>query len=156
MKHPMLSWSHAISVGYKTLFADSLCTLPNNTPAALCQGLMKAHRKLSDYYGKSDESPYYTWVLCMLSILEWYAILLMKSLVLDPRTFYSGLLADCSDNLDARAHLKFSKEQLHAHFCAKYDNPVLTPTTPVVSTSASNISPQKVDFTSHYWNLHQA
>jgi len=80
----------------------------------------------------------------------------MNSLVLDPRISYSGLLADCSDDLDARAHLEFAKEQLHAHFRAKYDNPLPTPTTPVASTSASNISPQKVDFTSRYRNLPQA
>ena len=38
-----------------------LCDLPNSTPASLTAGLMGAHRKLSDYYFKSDVSPYYTW-----------------------------------------------------------------------------------------------
>jgi hypothetical protein len=27
-------------------------------------GLTNAHRKLSDYYGKIDDSPYYTWASC--------------------------------------------------------------------------------------------
>jgi len=69
-KRPMLSWTHAVFRGLQDSLADSLRTLPNNTPAALRQGLMKAHRKLSDYYGKSDESPYYTWASRTPSILE--------------------------------------------------------------------------------------
>jgi hypothetical protein len=60
-KRPMLSWTHAVFHGLQDSLADSLRSLPNNTPASLHQGLLNAHRKLSDYYGKSDESPYYTW-----------------------------------------------------------------------------------------------
>jgi hypothetical protein len=60
-KHPMLSWTHAIFRGLQDSLTDNLHSLPNNTPAPLRQGLLKAHRKLSDYYGKSDDSPYYTW-----------------------------------------------------------------------------------------------
>src|SRR6202790_5035923 len=60
-KRPMLSWTHAIFCGLQDSISDSLRSLPNNTPASLRQGLFNAHQKLSDYYGKSDESPYYTW-----------------------------------------------------------------------------------------------
>jgi len=61
-----------------------------------------------------------------------------------------ALLTDCGDVLDAHAHLEATKEHLHAHFCAKYDKLLPTPTAPVASTSVMNNSPQKVDFTSHY------
>jgi hAT family C-terminal dimerisation region len=117
---------------------------------------LKALQKLSDYYGKSDESQYYTWASCTSCILSWYATLLTSSLVLDPRISYSGLLADCSDDSDARAHLETTKEHLHSHFHTKYNKPLPARTTPVASTSAVNGSPQKVDFTSHYRNLPQA
>jgi hypothetical protein len=60
-KCPMLSWTHAIFHGLQHCLADSLCLLPNNTPTLLRQGLLNAHWKLSDYYGKSDDTPYYTW-----------------------------------------------------------------------------------------------
>ena len=60
-KHPMLSWTHAIFRGLEDSLAANLHSLPNNTPTPLHRGLLNAHQKLSDYYGKSDESPYYTW-----------------------------------------------------------------------------------------------
>jgi hypothetical protein len=67
-KRPMLSWTHAIFRGLQDSISDSLRSLPNNTPASLRQGLLNAHWKLSDYYGKSDESPYYTWAPRMYCI----------------------------------------------------------------------------------------
>jgi hypothetical protein len=60
-KHPMLSSTHAIFRGLQDSLTKSLRSLPNNTPALLRQALLNAHRKLSDYYRKSNESPYYTW-----------------------------------------------------------------------------------------------
>ena len=45
---------------------------------------------------------------------------------------------------------------VQAHFHDKYDKPLPVPTAPVVSTSAMDGSPQKVDFTSRYRNLPQA
>jgi hypothetical protein len=59
-KHPMLSSTHAIFQGLQDSLTESLHSLLNNTSALLHQALLNAHRKLSDYYGKSDESPYYT------------------------------------------------------------------------------------------------
>jgi hypothetical protein len=59
-KRSMLSSTHAIFRGLQESLQESLRTLPNNTPARLKLGLMRAHRKLSDYYGKLDDSPYYT------------------------------------------------------------------------------------------------
>jgi hypothetical protein len=60
-KQPMLSSTHAIYRGLQDSLHTSLSTLPNNTPSGLKQGLTRAHRKLSDYYNKIDDSQYYTW-----------------------------------------------------------------------------------------------
>lgn len=35
--------------------------LPPSAPPALKQGILNAHRKLSDYYYLTDASPYYIW-----------------------------------------------------------------------------------------------
>jgi hypothetical protein len=92
----------------------------------------------------------------ILGIYRPHISFIIPTLVLDPRISYSGLLADCGDNLEARAHLESSKEKLHAHFRAKYEKPLPASTAPVTSRSATNGSPQKVDFTSPYRNLPQA
>ena len=81
---------------------------------------------------------------------------LTSLLVLDPQILYSGLLADCGDDSDARSHLETTKEHLHAHFCAKYNKPPPAASALVTPSSTMNSSPQKVDFTSQYWNLPQA
>src|SRR5882762_1468716 len=64
----MLSRTHAIFCGLQDSISDSLHSLPNNTPASLQRGLLNAHQKSSDCYGKSDESPYYTWASHMSCI----------------------------------------------------------------------------------------
>src|SRR6267154_2723157 len=71
---PMLSSTHAIFQGLQDSLADSLRSLPYNTPAVLHQALMNAHRKLSNYYGKFEESPYYTWSSRTVHPLFWYDI----------------------------------------------------------------------------------
>jgi hypothetical protein len=60
-KRPMLSATHAIYRGLQDSLHTSLSTLPDNTPSMLRLGLTRAHRKLSDYYNKIDDSQYYTW-----------------------------------------------------------------------------------------------
>lgn len=64
-KRPMLSSAHAIYRGLQESLCESLRKLPNNTPSKLKLGLTKAHRKLSDYYNKIDDSPYYIWSSCL-------------------------------------------------------------------------------------------
>ena len=155
-KCPMLSWTHAIFQGLQDSLADSLWSLPSNTPSPLQQGLLKAHRKLSDYYGKSDESPYYTWASHKYCVLSSQTILLTKLVVLDPQISYSGLLTDCGDVLEVGSHLEAAKTHLHNHFHAKYNQTPSVPIVPIASTSTTNTSPQKVDFTSCCWNLPQA
>ena len=65
----MLSSTHAIFQGLQDSLAESLRSLLYNTLALLREALLNAHRKLSDYYGKFDESPYYTWASRMSHII---------------------------------------------------------------------------------------
>jgi hypothetical protein len=38
--------------------------LPMTVPWAIKKGLLDAHKKLSDYYHKFNESLFYTWAVC--------------------------------------------------------------------------------------------
>jgi hypothetical protein len=60
-KTPMLSTTHAIFRGLQSDIQDILRSLPDTTAPELKKGLTDAHLKLSDYYYKFDESPYYLW-----------------------------------------------------------------------------------------------
>ena len=60
-KEPMLSTVHAIFRGLQDHLSTILRELPDSAPSQLRNGLVEAHTKLSDYYFRSDESPYYTW-----------------------------------------------------------------------------------------------
>jgi hypothetical protein len=60
-KRPVLSFTHTVFRGLQEDLRSSIRQLPLSTPSVLRNGLIEAHRKLSDYYYKSDESPYYTW-----------------------------------------------------------------------------------------------
>ena len=64
MKLLMLSSAHAIFHGLQESLCESLHTLPNNTLPWLKLGLMRANWKLSDYFGKFDDLPFYTWSSC--------------------------------------------------------------------------------------------
>jgi hypothetical protein len=63
-KSSMLSTTHAIFRGLQEDIRHSLAKLPDAAPSQLKTSLIKAHRKLSDYYTKLDESPYYIWASC--------------------------------------------------------------------------------------------
>jgi hypothetical protein len=68
-KEPMLSTTHAIFHGLQDHVASLLRNLPDSAPSQLRDGLVEAHTKLSDYYFRSDESPYYTWAACEYKFL---------------------------------------------------------------------------------------
>ena len=73
----MLSMTHAIFRGLQDDLKDSLSQLPQSAPPILKSSLIKAHRKLSDYYTKLDESPYYIWAsrrFCVNIIMHYYLI----------------------------------------------------------------------------------
>src|SRR6267154_2106467 len=60
-KVPMLSTTLAIFRGLQDDIKTILRGLPATVPWVIKQGLLDAHEKLSDYYHKFDESPFYTW-----------------------------------------------------------------------------------------------
>ena len=77
---------------------------------------MRAHRKLSDYYNKINDSPYYIWSshLSFLYLIDMgFAHLFDMMPVLDPRISYQGLLADCEDDILLQSHLDQSQDCLH-------------------------------------------
>jgi hypothetical protein len=63
-KMPMLSTTHAIFRGLQEDIQTSIAELPEKVPSKLKAALIKSHCKLSDYYTKFDDSPYYTWASC--------------------------------------------------------------------------------------------
>jgi hypothetical protein len=56
-----LSMKHAIFRGLQEHVAGIICVLPASSSSQIKDGLLDAHRKLSDYYYKYDQSPFYTW-----------------------------------------------------------------------------------------------
>ncbi|KAG5639806.1 hypothetical protein DXG03_003396, partial [Asterophora parasitica] len=89
-KTPMLSSMHAIFCGLQSHLRSILGSLPDRTPSKLKQGLVESHRKLSDYYTKFDESPYYIWAA-----------------LLDPHISYAALKADFKDDTDLDITLQY-------------------------------------------------
>jgi hypothetical protein len=85
-----------------------------------------------------------------LFILHLYLLIFL--VVLDPRIFYSGLLADCGDDLSIKSHLELVKGQLVQCYREQYlhNAPPPTQQQPVVLPSTSSTSPQKVNFTARY------
>lgn len=64
-KEPTLSTVHAVFLGHQDLVSSILQELPDSAPPQLRTGLVEAHTKLSEYYFRSDESPFYsTWAAC--------------------------------------------------------------------------------------------
>ncbi|KAF8235474.1 hypothetical protein L208DRAFT_1256633, partial [Tricholoma matsutake] len=66
---PMLSTTHAIFRGLQEDINGILCSFPATVSPRINHSLIDAHTKLSDYYHKYDESPFYTWAACTLFIL---------------------------------------------------------------------------------------
>jgi hypothetical protein len=63
-KTPMLSTTHAVFRGLQDDLRTILRDLPSSVSLSIKKGLTDAHRKLSDYYYKYNESPFYTWAAC--------------------------------------------------------------------------------------------
>lgn len=146
-KHCTLSHVHAIFKGLQKSICQSIKELPNSAPDSIQNGLVNAHRKLSDYYFKFDESPYYIWAASTLSLkivlLYWYNSFL---LVLDPRIGYSAFRADCDDDRDLQQHVDDSLADLQAYYNIWY-----APTTSNEAPSRSQSNrPGKFDFLARY------
>ena len=59
----MISTVHAIFCGLQEHIKEILRDLPDTALPQLQDGLLVAHQKLSEYYYRLDESPYYTWAV---------------------------------------------------------------------------------------------
>lgn len=60
-RQPMLSHTHAIFRGLQEHLRGSLRNLPIGVDPFIRNGLVAAHQKLSDYYYRFDQSPFYIW-----------------------------------------------------------------------------------------------
>jgi hypothetical protein len=72
-KTPMLSSTHAIFRGLQAEIRDILCEEQGLSPQ-LIQGLSNAHLKLSEYYYKFDESPFYLWASHKSRLVDYFPI----------------------------------------------------------------------------------
>ncbi|KIK54017.1 hypothetical protein GYMLUDRAFT_1024574, partial [Collybiopsis luxurians FD-317 M1] len=61
---PMLSSMHSTFRGLQRTLQDKLKQLPADVPPELVHGLTAAHQKLSNYYYKYNQSPFYIWAAC--------------------------------------------------------------------------------------------
>lgn len=61
---PMLLTTLAIFYGLQDDIKTILHGLTTAVPHSIKMGLINAHRKLSEYYFKYNESPFYTWAVC--------------------------------------------------------------------------------------------
>ncbi|KAF5338562.1 hypothetical protein D9758_016540 [Tetrapyrgos nigripes] len=137
-KRPMLSKTLATFRGLQDNVRSILAQLPHSTDQSLRRGLFDAHTKLSDYYYKFDQSPYYTWAA-----------------LLDPRISYDALVADFKKEPDLLADINAAKTNFEIHFLTKYQpaessddsNATAATTTP---STAFDDSPVKIDFLSRY------
>jgi hypothetical protein len=94
----MLSTIHAIFHGLQEDLRDILRDLPDTVSPSLKKGLTDALLKLSDYYYKIDESPYYLWSSRTSSNLLLLIYILTIILVLDPCISYEALKEEFAED----------------------------------------------------------
>ena len=153
-KTPTLSHVHTIFRGLQDELKDILCALPNLVSPNIKKGLTDVHQKLSDYYYKFDESPFYTWAAHMYYTRSIYIHFLTFFLaVLNPWISYGGLKADYANNEALTSYLEVSKENLRDYFNENYagcnTQALQSQTTVEAKTTLAPGSPQKC-FTSWY------
>ena len=73
-KHSMLSSMHVVFRGLQEHICMIYSNLPLSMPRRMKMGLLGAHQKLSEYYYRFDESPFYTWATCksFVNFIVWY------------------------------------------------------------------------------------
>jgi hAT family C-terminal dimerisation region len=156
-KTPMLSSTHAIFRGLQAEIRDILRDEQGLSPR-LIQGLSDAHLKLSEYYYKFDESPFYLWASRKSPFINYLRIRLTPLLVLDPSISYSALSEEFEDDEDLAPFLEAAKNKLHVYYKSRYIKkpapfpaPSYTFCQTIAAESASpiNRSPQK-NFTARF------
>ncbi len=152
---PMLSTMHTVFHGLQS----HLCELLDNITPQIKTGLIDAHRKLSDYYYKYDESPLYTWAAYKLLPFHFVIVISDDSnLVLDPHVSYEEMLDDYADDETLLEYLESAKMSLHLHFHLHYahksgekaQSASLVAAAPCVGRLPSHGSPQKMNFISRH------
>ncbi|KAK6978255.1 hypothetical protein R3P38DRAFT_2578539, partial [Favolaschia claudopus] len=113
---PMLSSTHSTFRGLQKILKDKIGALPPNASPELREGLARAHLKLSDYYYKFDQSPFYIWAA---------------------REFEK----DYASDPDLKSYLEVQTDALRRYFDDRY--PALTPTTSAAAASRSNSVPSR-------------
>ncbi|KAJ8495678.1 hypothetical protein ONZ45_g12768 [Pleurotus djamor] len=98
---PMLSTTLAMFRGLQEHLREILATLPDNAPKVLRDSLVASHLKLSEYYTKIDESPFYTWAS-------------------HPRISYKTLKDEYSSDKTLLEDLERAKTKLTNHFNSYY------------------------------------
>lgn len=73
----VLSTAHAVFRGLQEHVLKIFRDLPADTPPHISSSLLEAYRKLSDYYYKFDQSPFYCWaartftiIACVMSLMS--------------------------------------------------------------------------------------
>jgi hypothetical protein len=150
-KTPMLSSTHAIFRGLQGELREIL-RKQKGLPPRLVQGIFDAHLKLSEYYYKFDESPFYLWASRTCYLALYFAYLMLNvCLVLDPRISYSALFEEFEGDGDLAPFLQSSKDRLHTFYTTYYANKsaLIHSPDPSVSESALNTSLKK-SFTARF------
>ena len=111
--------------------------------------LIKAHRKLSGYFYKFDELPYFLWATCKLfSTLHIRVLSYKPYAVLDPQIGYIGLKDDYADDVELHKDLLKSKAALKVHFNKFYAGHHTSPSTGSISSTSMSVSSRSThDFT---------
>jgi len=78
-KTPMLSKALELMQDLEAHLKDTIINLPWNVSTHIRDALVAPHGKLSEYYYKFDESPFYTWSMCMCLSLSFDYLMLTIS-----------------------------------------------------------------------------
>jgi hypothetical protein len=150
---PMLSTTHAIFRGLQDELKNILRSLSDNVSPNIKAALIKAHRKLSDYFYKFDESPYPLWAARKFpsSYIQVLSESYKPYAVLDPRIGYIGVKDDYADDIELHKDLLKSKAALEVHFNQFYAGRHTSPSTSSISSTSMAVSTESThDFTARF------
>jgi hypothetical protein len=159
-KHPMLSSAHAIFQGLEESLQDDLANLPDSAPTKTWLALINAHRKLSDYFFKIDDSPYYVWASSEFCAAFGFILISNLVQVLDPCITYKGLRDDCDANdastwsqidlLKNNLHTLYKEDYAAMSFLQDSASSLSASTGHHANVSDGRNSPSKVNFMARY------
>lgn len=149
-KRSTLSYVHCIFRTLQDYIKTELAKLPNSTPICIREGLSAAHHKLSDYYLKFDDSPYYIWASSTFYTPAHFVFINPESAALDPCIGYEAFRANYKNEPDLQVHIDESLEKLRQHYNRFYV-PTLQPHPPREHLRAGTLqSPVKCDWLARY------